>query len=125
MSNLCEWYLTHISPGISVQFFPLPWGFFSRFFCNPLADCIVLLNKYYYKGYVMTHIKTNMLVVCSKNWVNGNALLAYKGTIGRVISFDLSNGTVTVRMLKVSVYSGLFINVDILTPPIQTSFFNN
>ena len=85
-----------------------------------------------YKGYVMTHIKPNMLVACNKDsyWggprVGGlNGLNVLKGTAGRVISCDMEKGP----KVKWSGGRGFieftsgdhFKFLDLLTPPIDAA----
>ena len=69
-----------------------------------------------YKEYVMAKIKPNMIVLGSRG--------SFKGNIGRVISSD-SNG-VQVKWANAQ-WASLndFINLELLTPPLPTSFFND
>ena len=69
-----------------------------------------------YKGYVMANIKPNMIVLGSRG--------SFKGNIGRVISSD-SNG-VQVKWSNAQYASPHdFIDLQLLTPPLPTSFFND
>ena len=78
-----------------------------------------------YKGFLMTRMQPNMLVLCNKLSLWGG-YPANEGTIGRVLSFDMqgptvkwSNGSTT------SSGSGSFLDLDLLTAPIDTSLFND
>ena len=69
-----------------------------------------------YKGYMIANIKPNMIVIGSRG--------SFKGNIGRVISSD-SNG-VQVRWSNAQYASPHdFIDMQLLTPPLPTSFFND
>ena len=89
-----------------------------------------------YKGYVMTHIKPNMLVACNKSSYWGSGILGPcpgydvpKGTAGRVISCDMEKGP-RVKWFNICLHSGVhdgrdvtsssehFLFLDLLTPPI-------
>ena len=87
-----------------------------------------------YRGYVMSRIEPNMLVLCT--WESGEdydsdyesySSERYKvseGTIGRVISVDFKAANVKwagfSRAHKVS-----FIDLDLLTPPVTSSLFKD
>ena len=76
-----------------------------------------------YKGYMMTHTKPNMLVLCNKTGANRANRYVLEGAVGRVLSVDMSGP-------KVKYSNGVslsvpFICVDLLTPPITTSLFND
>ena len=78
-----------------------------------------------YKGYVMNHIKPNMLVRCNRG-INFKSLggKILEGAIGRVISCDL-NG-VKAKWLKTELTPKMkFVNIDILTPPVDAAFFDD
>ena len=78
-----------------------------------------------YKGYVMNHIKPNMLVRCNKS-VNLKSLGSRipEGAIGRVISCDLNGAK--VKWLNTSLTPKLkFGNLDLLTPPVDAPFFDD
>ena len=94
-----------------------------------------------YKGYIMSRMKPNMLVLCNKASYWGGETPVYQpgrgyttqrlnvpmGTIGRVLSFDMNGAKVkwpdSSNGLKD--YSGSFIDLDLLTPPINTFLFND
>ena len=108
-----------------------------------------------YKGYLMTRMKPNMLVLCNKASYWGGETQEFqhelsdrlgrprsssmnsatvsqrvylpKGTIGRVLSFDIKGAKVkwSNGIFSSKDYSGSFIDLDLLTPPIATSLFND
>ena len=81
-----------------------------------------------YKGYVnvnVNHIKPNMLVRCNRS-INfksfGSKIL--EGAIGRIISCDLNGAK--AKWLKTELTPKLkFINIDLLTPPVDAAFFDD
>ena len=87
-----------------------------------------------YKGYVMTHIKPNMLVACNKDshWGGHELYTQYvhvlKGTAGRVISCDMGKGPKVKwsggRSSIDFTSSDHFKFLDLLTPPIDAALIN-
>ena len=82
-----------------------------------------------YKGYVMARIEPNMLVLYKRSYDEDEEYVyenrdVPNGTIGRVISVDLKGATVkwarTPKALRVA-----FDNLELLTPPINNSFFKD
>ena len=86
-----------------------------------------------YKGYVMCHIKPNMLVLCIKNireceheeskWACGQNNIS-EGTIGRVISMNFKGAHVKWAGLT-KAHWGPFLNLELLTTPIAGSLFKD
>ena len=82
-----------------------------------------------YKGYVMTHIKHNMLVINIAGSVISSGYGSYHipaGAIGRVIDFDINRATVKWSKITTPVLDRQnFTNLSLLTPPIDTSLFKD
>ena len=86
-----------------------------------------------YKGYVMGHIKPNMLVLCIKNlresereeskWDCGKNNIS-EGTIGRVIKMEFKGASVKWAGFSKDHWSP-FISLELLTPPIAGSLFKD
>ena len=81
-----------------------------------------------YKGYVMGRIQPNMVVLCNKRTrTDENPRLSYKvseGTIGRVTSLDFKGANVKwVGYTKA--HRASFTDLDLLTPPIASSLFQD
>ena len=81
-----------------------------------------------YKGYVMGRIQPNMVVLCNKRTrTDENPRISYKvseGTIGRVISLDFKGANVKwVGYTKA--HRASFTDLDLLTPPIASSLFQD
>ena len=89
-----------------------------------------------YRGYVMSRIEPNMLVLC--NWENrgeedsDSELDLYseehynvsQGTIGRVISVDFKGANVSWVGFS-RAFRRFFIDLDLLTPPVSSSLFKD
>ena len=89
-----------------------------------------------YRGYVMSRIEPNMLVLC--NWENrgeedsDSELVLYseehynvsQGTIGRVISVDFKGANVSWVGFS-RAFRRFFIDLDLLTPPVSSSLFKD
>ena len=89
-----------------------------------------------YKDYVMTRIEPDMIVLCSSRYggydvhdeddeyVYEKQHNIHNGTIGRVISVDLKGPTIKWTGTS-KAHRAAFYNLDLLTPPIVTSFFKD
>jgi len=76
-----------------------------------------------YKGYIMAHLQANMLVLlnqCSV-WKAQAPINVAKGTIGRVISWDINE--VVVKWSTGRTLRGPFIYLELLTTAINTNLF--
>ena len=86
-----------------------------------------------YKGYVMGHIKPNMLVLCIKNlresereetkWDCGKNNIS-EGTICRVIKMEFKGASVKWAGFS-KAHCSPFISLELLTPPIAGSLFKD
>ena len=70
-----------------------------------------------YKGYLMTRMEPNMLVLCNRGSYWGGNNFVPAGTIGRVLSFDINGPKVKWSDISRGTnHSGSYIDLDLLNP---------